>query len=335
MITVVTCFFDLQRREGSTRRDAEFYLEHGRKLCGFNVPMVIFADPEYAPRIREMREAAGHNDRTLVVPFLFEQLPHHARTQQIIENRKMNPIPMLNPLKDTAQYQILIWAKPWLVRQAIDLDPFAATHYVWHDFALHHVATTNHVVEDDVYTDEPRKIRYMEIRVMDPRLMTDWKEYFRQFHWYCAGAMFRGPRERMVWFYEQFDLVLNEILDAGFAPLDQEITPVLVHRFPDRFESYCGDYRSIMENYRFAREDSWLLALYAREATLFGQREKLCRLGKTVLDSQRAGVFGGNRDELSEILNLWYVEASPEERKKISDFRSEIPAQTGHPENRI
>src|SRR5262249_40272727 len=142
-----------------------------------------------------------------------------------------------------------------------------------------------------VYNHETNKIRYMENRVLDTELIKDWKEYFKEFHWNFAGTMFRGPKQLMLWFRQEFDKTLLEILEAGFAPLEQEVFPVIVSRYPENFLSYCGDYQSIVANYKYARMDSWLLLIYIQEAYDFQDLDKLLRLGRWVLESHRAGAF--------------------------------------------
>jgi hypothetical protein len=173
MVTVVTAFFDLQKREGSSRRAVAFYQEHGRTLCERDVSMIIFSDPELCETILQMRTAAGHKEKTLLVPLEFENIPYHQYKAKIVENRAKNPIAMLNPIKDTINYQILNWAKPWFIAQASERDPFNSTHYIWNDFGLAYVVKMNHADEDAVYTDKPEKIRYMENRVLNPELVSE------------------------------------------------------------------------------------------------------------------------------------------------------------------
>jgi hypothetical protein len=137
----------------------------------------------------------------------------------------------------------------------------------------------------------------MENRVLNPTLVSNWKQYFKDFHWNFAGTMFRGPRQELLWFHQEFEKTLKEILDAGYAPLEQEVA-----------------------NYRWARMDAWLLHIYAKEAIKFRQWTKLHRLGRCVLETMQAGYFEGSMQEFIDIMDLWYDYANSVYKTQIRDY---------------
>ena len=47
MITLVTAFFDLAKREVSSRRTADDYIKHGKYILSLPQNLVIFIDPEF------------------------------------------------------------------------------------------------------------------------------------------------------------------------------------------------------------------------------------------------------------------------------------------------
>lgn len=301
-LTLVTAFFDLAKREKTTRRPASEYLLHGQKLCEIAIPMVVFTDEEFVPIIREMRKKARHDLITRIVAFPFEQLPYFERRAQIERNRSTHKIDLLTPTKDTLNYQVLNWAKPWLVRRVIDENPFQSTHFMWHDFGLAHVAKMDSAVKDGVYSDLPDKIKYLAIRAPHKALLENWPEYFKTYHWYFGGGFFKGPRDKLVEFHAEFEILLDRILTSGYAPLDQEIFALVVHRIPQLFEAYYGDYAGMLENYRYLRRDVHMAVWYLREAIQFDNRDEIYALAVKTLDSAEVNAFGGSAEQLHQLL---------------------------------
>ena len=319
---VVTGFFDLQKREGTERRNLDHYLSYGKFLCSQEVPMILFTDPEIMETLQKLRPKDVY---TVIIGVPFEEMPYQKYRGQLEKNRE-NSAMKLHPIKDTLNYQILNYSKISMIRRAMEICP-DFTHYMWVDFGIAHVAQTQWVKEDEVFTFLPETIKYLQIRAPNEEILKDWTVYFSTLRWYAAGGVYAGPKELMTELCDEFDKVLEEMIQRELNGIDEQIFGMVAYRRPELFEEYHGDYATILANYKYIRGNINMIMSYMHEAREFKNYEDGCNLGNEVIESFEEGKFGGNTFEYITLLEGYYIAAyyiDMERAKEIADYVVEL-----------
>lgn len=58
--TLVSCLYDLEKRECIGRRPIDFYHRHAELTLGLDVPLVVYIDPEQAEWVRSLLTATDY-----------------------------------------------------------------------------------------------------------------------------------------------------------------------------------------------------------------------------------------------------------------------------------
>jgi len=246
MLTLVTAFFDLAKREQSSRRPAMDYLKHGEYILNLPYPLVIFADPEFVEPIQKMR---GEKPAQ-IIGMPFESVPKYHLMEAIQAARKANPVQNASALKDTANYILLTWTKFDLVEKVVAENPFASTHFAWIDFGLTHVAKLDFAEEAFQHVVDPIKLLVNKWASSDELQAPD---YYSLLRGYVAGGFMTGSLASWQQFIRLFHSEATQCLEMKRAPSEEQIIPQIMQKHPDLFEAYYGDYDGILSNYHRQR----------------------------------------------------------------------------------
>jgi GT2 family glycosyltransferase len=245
--TLVTCLYDLERRERAGRRPIEFYLGHGALVLDQPLPLVAFVDAELAEHVAKARHERGLADRTRVVVRPLESLPRFGLLRWVatfptFENSCA--------IKDSPLHQLVEWAKLDLLEEVMAGDPFDTEHFAWIDFGLGHVARA-----PERFPAPSRRVAVLQMRAVAEREVLDRREFLRHERGRVAAGFFRGDREHLERLVDAFRAELASVLDEGFRPNEQMLLAYLTARRPELFDFYYGDYASILTNWDRVRGD--------------------------------------------------------------------------------
>lgn len=313
-LTLVTCLFDVATRERNPhRRTAAHYLRASERVLGHDVDLVAFADPEMCEPIAARRREAGLEARTLVVSLRMEDLRAHGLLAQITSARDAHPLLNGGPGKDTPLYAVLQWSKFELVRRAAELDPFDATHLAWIDIGL---PGAHPVPADAIFTNPSDRVRLLQMRRIAPEDLADRAAYYAYIRGYVAAGYITAKRDAFLRLCELFEAEAHGALDAGWAPSEEQLLPVLWHEEPELFEFHHGNYGHVLRNYRWIRGSAANLTYQLRESRDAEAYDYGDRLGQAILASHEAGFLECTPGELAELfdecyLAAWYADPDP------------------------
>lgn len=274
-LTIVTCLFDLGKRESSNSRpqDAEFYIRHGTAVLALDVNLIVFADPEIAARI----PAAP---RRKVVPCRLEDLPAWQDKDRIDQARKASAFP--TNAKDTPVYAVFQRAKMQLLDRAMRMDT-QATHFAWLDFGIAKAVSLDKAFF--AFSNLPRKVKILQLGEL--RSVIDWNQIS---HCLAMGYI-AGSVEYMQQFYRVFDAESKRLLAEGHAPHDETLLEFVVQKYPEVFElRRVSNYATMFTDYvPVGTSDLFQLANTHRDQ---GQIEKAVDLYQQRID------LGGPSEEV-------------------------------------
>lgn len=306
-LTLVSALYDLAGRERNTRRrTAADYLGTAGFLLELDQDVVIFADPELAPQLEARRATAGLGGRTRVIVEPLEELPAHRLHDEIAAARQRQPILNRDPDKDTVLFTELQWSKFELVRRAIELDPFGGSHFAWIDLVNRGLPPHP---DDPLFEHPSDPVRLLSMRGFEARQLKDRAGYYAYLQGHIAAGYITAAREGFLRLSELFESTARDELDAGFAPSEEQLLPVLFAREPELFEFHYGDYSHLLRNYLRLRGSADNLLFQMRTAREEGQFAHGHAVGERVVAAHLDGVLECVPGTLAALLDEAFVAA--------------------------
>lgn len=248
--------------------------------------LVCFVDPALAEPVARLRRASGLEHRTRVVSVPLEAMPPHALVDRIAAARNRHPLRNPNPVKDSVLYTVLQWSKFAAVEQAIRENPFGATHFAWADFRLRPRRSA-----DGVFDRPSDAVRMLAMRGFTAAELADRTRYYAYVRDLVAAGYITASTGDFAHLCRLFAAESRAALDAGHAPYEEQLLPVLCTEHPALFELYYGDFHHLLDNYRWLRGSADNLLFQLREARETGKFSHGLAVALRVLESHRRGVF--------------------------------------------
>ena len=259
---LVSALFDLAGRENNRRRRTiEEYLELGKVVLDLDENMVFYADSEPAAVIEAERRARGR------------------------------PIRNANPDKDTPLYRRLSWSKFEALARTIDASPFPMERAAWLDFGIGHVARADYWPVERPFRRLSRRIRLLRLRPFTGASLGEPDEYFSFLRGLVGGGLIGGGPAEVSWLCDRVFEEVDRALADGWAPLEEQVIPLIAARDPDAFEFYAGDYSHILDDYFRPHGSAENLLFQLRVYRKAGELAAARRLGGEIVASLDEGCF--------------------------------------------
>lgn len=253
-LTCVTGFWGPEALERDPeRRPAEVYLRLFAELHGqVPWPMIVWVDPSWADAVAAI-VARGAPAERRVIARAFDELPY-ARERSALET--LRPFDNHDPRKDTIGFSVVMWAKPDLLADAIDLGGPAIERWAWIDFGIAHVADLGAVDWRAIEAQAPERVRLCTMRATAPEEIENLAEFYRGNRGKVAGGFFTGSAGAMQGFRARFHAELGRMRATGRRVHDEQILATLLAREPGAYECWYADYAGILTNYVGIRRDA-------------------------------------------------------------------------------
>jgi len=197
-VTLVSAFIaNANQRQDRCISD---YIAYGKKLLAVPIKKIIFFDKSAI----EMLSDDCFNDNTMIIPINKEDNYLYQYKDQITAFQLNSTCPE----KDTIDYMITICNKTEHIRNAILLNPFRSSQFVWVDFGI------NHVFKDK--TDEEFNSTILGLREKafdNVRIANIWNpglyeiilnnfrsDIYKDVLWFFAGGVFGGNNNALIKF---------------------------------------------------------------------------------------------------------------------------------------
>lgn len=299
--TLVSCLYDLERRERIGRRPIEFYHRHAELTLGLDAPLVIYVDPEQAEWVRSSRRSRGLLELTRVVERPLEALDLHPMLPSIARCRTFAND---DPIKGTPLHQIVEWSKFGLVEEVINDNPFGTEYFAWIDLGVGHIARA-----PISFPAPTERVAVLQMCAVAPQEVEDKLAFLGYERGRIAAGFFRGHRDALRQLVDAFRRELASVLAQGFRPNEQMILSYLSVTRPDLFEFYYGDYSSILANWDYVRRDLatvFLNLVHSRRMALWDTANRIC---EHVEASVAQGALTMTADERARLLDEHYIAA--------------------------
>jgi hypothetical protein len=252
--TLVTAYFDLTRCSDASdeirARDGSYYLRHSSGTLSLEYNMVIFCDPEYESRLRELRPAHLHS-RTTFIPISFENMKMTRYREQIINNRKTHPY-HFDP-RNTASYYLLCMARYDALKKVILTNPYHSTHFAWINICMERMGPNNLIELPNALSLYRDKFSTCYIDYIPPHFV-NYPAYFDYGRCSMCSGFFTGRADYMYEFCNRIEESFLHFLSKGYGHADEQLYLSVYYRYPFLFDFYYGDYQSMITNYVTTKE---------------------------------------------------------------------------------
>lgn len=192
MATIVSGFIS----NSNTYRSVDKYYELGINLLKINVPKIIFVDELMYEKINSYA-----NEHTKII--LYDKTGSYLYpyvNAQYLTNYKTNSA---TPTKDTLEYMFTVCNKTEWLKSAIELNYFNTSQFVWVDFGLRHVMSSDDMFITsilDAHNKEYSKVRIAAIWNVNNIYNVN---IYTNIAWYFAGGVFGGNKDKLLMFAEK------------------------------------------------------------------------------------------------------------------------------------
>ncbi|XP_076435932.1 protein HtrL-like [Babylonia areolata] len=252
--TVVTAMFDIGRGawQSEYARPYRHYLSFLEPLMKLQVNVVAFADSLAASVIRGARH--GQSLRTRVVEMEVEDLPYFRlrdKFRAIMDSDNYstgNPlVSSRHPEANVPEYDVLMLSKVHFVMEAMRIDPFNSSYFIWLDGGYGH-GQEGVVPEDGEWY--PQNLFRHGDKVTVVELGRGWVEEARghahRLHTIrgaiIVGGFFGGGREALRRLYRLEREVVKGWMERGVVDDDQSCRMMAYYLDPSLFRLVSGDW---------------------------------------------------------------------------------------------
>ena len=263
--TLVTAYFDLTKcpdaSEEIRKRDSAHYLKNAVSTMALPYNLIVYCEESNVNALKALRPAYLHaKTRYITCNFellSFEKSPPLKDTFQdyrarIIDNRKKHPYNFDN--RNTASYYLFCMSRYLMLKEVIEENPFASSHFAWINICIERMGYTNVQRLDEALAVKRDRFSTCYIDYVPEDLIKNTEDYYRWGRCSMCSGFFTGNAEYM---YKVCDLVENkflEYLEAGYGHADEQLFSPVYFQNKALFEHYYGDYRQMITNYKYVRE---------------------------------------------------------------------------------
>jgi len=249
--TIVTMIYNIRDKENnntecSLNHKINKYLDLAKQfILKLPYPIIIFTDDDSI--IQDIQnERVSLKDKTCIYKKPFEETYFYQYLDKLNELQSNYYIINGNIQHETPMYIILNNNKFDFMENAIDLNPFGSSHFIWMDFGINHVALDTHKIHS--WIDKvPDKIKQLCINPYIEDIPP--KIYFQYIYHNMAGGLFSGSIENIKKYIGLFKEKTQQIYDEGWYQIDEAVMTMVYRETPELFDVFYGDYHGIISNY--------------------------------------------------------------------------------------
>lgn len=249
--TIVTMFYRIRDKEPNPNgtkfsRSVDKYIELAKEFI-MKLPynLIVFTDDdEIINFINKERQQYAH--KTCIINKPFENTYYYKYLDRLKELQNVFTIINGHVEQETPMYIILNNNKFDFIEEAIKLNPFNSSHFIWMDFSINHVALNCEKIHEWI-NKVPDKIKQLCINPYIENV--GHKEMFKYIHHHTAGGLFTGSSTNLLKYCELFKEKTEKIYNENWYQIDEAVMTIVQRENPDLFEFFYGDYQGIISNY--------------------------------------------------------------------------------------
>lgn len=237
---IITALYDIGRSGWKDfAMSYDTYLAWMKNTLDLECEMVIFTEPKFEARVREMRSSVDPHDK--ITKYVINQIEDldayriwNQPLTQLMESenfksrRHWDHVPEMNhPL-----YNIVMFNKVFFLKQALQLQP-DATHLLWLDAGGIRESISNKAWPNPTKLEPSKIIKFshnVPFTINDP----EWHSFSQVRH--IQGTAFVCPSHMIDWYISQIHNTINTCINDGFIGSDEKIFDLTYLKDPNNFK---------------------------------------------------------------------------------------------------
>jgi hypothetical protein len=249
--TIVTAFYNIRALEQGSLKDnrqMSDYLSIAEQfIMKLPYPLIIFIDPEdelLYQFVTEKREK--YLNKTFIYQERMTDTYFYKDLDRIRELQSSYFIYNGDLKHETPLYVVLNNNKFHFIEQAILLNPFQSSHFIWMDFGINHVARNVDCIHEWMLCVSD-KIKQLCINPFVEH--GENHDIFHNIYHHMAGGLFSGNAEYLKKYIDAFKKKTAQIYSEGWWQVDEAVMTMVQRENPEWFDLFYGDYIGIISNY--------------------------------------------------------------------------------------
>jgi hypothetical protein len=236
MNTIVSAFFS----NINVDKPIDKYIEYGKKLINIQVNKIIF--------IEKVIYDKYNFEENIFTKYIFIK----KEDNYLFQFTDLKNYGDLTNKKDTIEYYFIQCHKTEWLKQAILLNPFNTTSYVWVDFGLYHVIKDDEILKNEIIrisNKEISKVYIASIWNLEKHILGE--RFLSIPLWYFAGGVISGDIKSLLLLAEYMKKeCLLLIKNKKCLIFEVNILYKIWLLYPDLFNTYkCNHDKTILTNF--------------------------------------------------------------------------------------
>lgn len=286
-LTIVSMFYDLGVYEPNRTIVSDSYVAHLKTFLTLPYPLIIYTSPGYWTWFMHKHRPPGLPLLTVKSQTLEELWWYRHHQARIQENHYAKPNWNGSALKDTWRYKILMYSKFACLRDCL-LEFPDNEKWAWLDMGITRATRT---LDFPALSTIPDQIGLLRITYKTLAETSQWNIFLRTFYGCAACGFFTARRDYLTKFVMAFERLTLEVLQQGFAPLEENIVVLIHQQNPTWFSCRFGDYHSLFCNYVQVTSEEALVRRYYADACQAQDEVAVQSVGQMMLQSWLHGTF--------------------------------------------
>jgi hypothetical protein len=252
--TLTTCCFDLTPFHKKSRPLNET-INNMKTLLEVPCYLVIYADSNCMPQIKEIRNSFGLNDITCYIQMEFNELPKYKYLNTVILNREK-----YWPTRDDrtcSESHLVCCSKFELVNNTIIQNPFNTGKFGWIDanigenFSKICKNYKKNMLLNILNNCTENKFHIQILNVCNKDFIKEenLREYYSQYRWVVCGCLFITGKELGVKILNELNNVFIKHTMLGYGHAEEMFYLEMLDKYYDDIERSYGDYNDILNNF--------------------------------------------------------------------------------------
>lgn len=235
--TIVTAFISNVNK--ASHRSPARYIEAGKKLLSIPVNKVVFMDVDLMDQFEDIDTTYNY-----FVPITKDDMYLYKYRDDATEFRNNG-----DPKKDTLEYMFTMCNKTEWVCEAIEMNIYNSTQYMWIDFAILDMIKPPEDFEDLVIAAVSKS--YEKVRIAHIPSFIAVEDLLHTVSWYFAGSVFGGDIDAIIDFAEETKNMCLELLKKHHTlPWEINVWYMVEQKRTELFDKYsCNHNATILANY--------------------------------------------------------------------------------------
>jgi hypothetical protein len=249
--TIITMLYNIREKENDTtgckfNHKMDKYINSAKEfILKLPYPLIIFTDDTNIIQTIE-EERKQMQKETYMFNRKFEDTYFYKHKERLTELQKSFHIKNGCLDHETPLYIILNNNKFDFVENAINLNPFNSSHFIWMDFGINHVAQNTDEIHNWIL-NIPDKVKQLCINPYVENINE--KELFQYIYHHTAGGLFSGSSNNLLKYCELFKTKTEKIYQEDWYQIDEAVMTMIQRENSELFEFFYGDYQGIISNY--------------------------------------------------------------------------------------